>query len=77
MKYEVQVDVIMTGEIYIEAKNEREAQKIASNKYFVPSDLRNFRFLSSEAIEVLKEEEQKYIPFAEICKGNIFLSNFY
>lgn len=57
MMYQVQVDVTMTGEIYIDAKNEREAQVKASNKYFVPSDLRNFRFLSSEVVEVQEDKE--------------------
>lgn len=57
MTYQVQVDVTMTGEIYIEAKNEREAAEIASKKYFVPYDLHNFRFLSSEVVEVQKDEE--------------------
>ena len=57
MIYQVQIDVTMTGEIYINAKNEREAQVKASNKYFVPSDLRNFRFLYSEVVEVQEDEE--------------------
>ena len=57
MIYQVQIDVTMTGEIYINAKNEREAQVKASNKYFVPSDLHNFRFLSSEIVDVQEDEE--------------------
>ena len=58
MNYQVQVDVIFTGEIYVEAKNEKEAAEIASKKYFVPSDLHNFRFLGvNEIVDVQKEEE--------------------
>ena len=58
MKYQVQVDVVFTGEIYIEAKNEREAAEIANKKYFTPSDLHNFRFLGvKEVVDVQKEEE--------------------
>ena len=57
MKYQVQVDVTMTGEIYIDAKNEREAQVKASQKFFSPYDLRHFRFLSSEVVEVQEDEE--------------------
>ena len=57
MKYQVQVDVTMTGEIYLDAKNKREAQIKASQKFFSPYDLRHFRFLSSEVVEVQEDEE--------------------
>lgn len=58
MKYQVQVDVTMTGEVYIDARNEYEAKVKASNKYFVPSDLHNFRFLRvDEIVDVQKDEE--------------------
>ena len=58
MKYQVQVDVVFTGEIYIEAANENEAAEIASKKYFVPADLYNFRFLGvDEVVDVQKDEE--------------------
>lgn len=55
--YQVQVDVTMTGESYIEAANEKEAAEIASKKYFTPSDLHNFRFLSSEVVDVQEDKE--------------------
>ena len=58
MTYQVQVDVIFTGEIYIDAKNEKEAAEIASKKYFTPADLHNFRFLGvNEIVDVQKDEE--------------------
>ena len=57
MTYQVQVDVVFTGEIYVEAKNEKEAAEIASNKYFVPADLHNFRFLSLEVVDVQEDED--------------------
>ena len=58
MTYQVQVDVVFTGEIYVDAKNEREAAEIASKKYFVPADLHNFRFLGvNELVDVQKDEE--------------------
>ncbi len=57
MKYQVQVDVTMTGEICIDARNEYEAQVKASQKFFIPHDLRHFRFLSSEVVDVQKDEE--------------------
>jgi len=58
MTYQVQVDVVFTGEIYVDAKNEKEAAKIASKKWFTPSDLHNFRFLGvKEVVDVQKEEE--------------------
>ena len=57
MKYQVQVDVVFTGEIYIDAKNEKEAAEIASNKYFTPYDLRNFRFLGVNEVVDIQEEE--------------------
>ena len=58
MTYQVQVDVIMTGEIYVDAKNEKEAAEIARKKYFTISDLHNFRFLGvDEVVDVQKDEE--------------------
>ena len=57
MMYQVQVDVTMTGEIYVEAKNEREAAEIASKKYFVPYDLHNFRFLGVDEVVDVQEDE--------------------
>ena len=58
MTYQVQVDVVFTGEIYVEAANEKEAAEIANKKYFVPADLHNFRFLGvDEVVDVQKEEE--------------------
>lgn len=57
MKYQVQVDIIFTGEIYVDAKNEKEAAEIASNKYFVPADLHNFRFLGVDEVVDVQEDE--------------------
>ena len=57
MTYQVQVDVTMTGEIYIEAKNEAEAERIAKGKFFTSGDLHNFRFLGLEVVEVQEDEE--------------------
>ncbi len=57
MTYQVQVDVTMTGEIYIEAKNEAEAERIAKGKYFTSGDLRNFRFLGLEVVEIQEDDE--------------------
>ena len=56
MKYQVQIDVTMTGELSITAKNEKEAAKIAKGMYFTPYDLRNFRFLGIDVVDVEKEE---------------------
>lgn len=57
MKFQVQVDAVFTGEIYLEAKNEKEAEKIAKQKYLTVGDLRNFRFLSLEVVDVQRDEE--------------------
>ena len=57
MTYQVQIDVTMTGEIYIEAKNEAEARRKAKEKYLSPYDLRNFRFLGLDVVDVQREEE--------------------
>lgn len=57
MMYQVQVDVIFTGEIYIDAKNEIEAAEIANKKYFTPYDVQNFRFLGvNEVVDIQKDE---------------------
>ena len=57
MTYQVQVDVVFTGEIYVDAKDEIEAAVIANKKYFVPADLHNFRFLSLEVVDVQEDED--------------------
>lgn len=57
MKYQVQVDVVFTGEIYVDAKNEKEAAEIASKKYFTPYDLHNFRFLGVDEVVDVQEDE--------------------
>lgn len=58
MIYQVQVDVTMTGEIYIDAKDEKEAAEIAKQKYFTPSDLHNFRFLGVDEVVDVQEDEE-------------------
>lgn len=51
-EFEVQIDVTMSGTIYIEAENEEQAEKIAKEKKFTPQDLRNFYFFSSEVQDI-------------------------
>lgn len=51
-KYTVRIDVVMTGEIQIDAKTKKEAKELAKNKYFVPSDVRNFCCTNTRIVEV-------------------------
>lgn len=54
-EYEVQIDVTMSGTLYITADNEEQARKVAEAMQFVASDLRNFCQVSTEVVDVYKE----------------------
>lgn len=57
-EYAVKIDVTMTGTIYVQAFNEKEAEKLALNKTknCVASDLRSFAYLSSEIVDIEEDE---------------------
>lgn len=55
----VTIDVIMSGDIYIEADTKEEAIKKAKAKYFNAGDLRDFHYLSSDVVECEENKEQK------------------
>ena len=50
----IQVDVTMSGNIYVEAENEKEAIKKVRAMDFTSSDLRNFYWLSTEIVDIGK-----------------------
>ena len=50
--YKVQIDVIMGGNIYIEAETEEEAQRKVMDKNFNYSDLKNFWLVGSDIVEI-------------------------
>lgn len=54
--YKVQIDVIMGGNIYIEAETEEEAQRKVMDKNFISSDLKNFWLVGSDIVEIEEEE---------------------
>lgn len=58
-KFNIVIDVTMSGDLEIEADTEEKARAIAMAKYFNPSDLRNFHFLSSEIYESYPEDENE------------------
>lgn len=51
-KYIVTVDVTMSGDIEIEAPNEKAAAKMVQSMYFTSQELRNFHELSKDIYEV-------------------------
>lgn len=59
MKYKVRVYPQFGGDIVVDAANEDEAIKIAKEKEFVASDLRNFAWYGNEAddsdVQVMEE----------------------
>lgn len=55
-EYEVQIDVTMSGSLYITAENEQQARKVAAAMEFVASDLKNFHEIGTEVIDVWKSE---------------------
>jgi hypothetical protein len=62
MKFDVKLDVTMSGTIEVEADSQKEAMVIAKNKQFVPSDLRNFYWVGNDVEEAepyLEESEEK------------------
>lgn len=50
--YEVQIDVIMTGTVSIEANSKKEAKEKAKQKCFVASDLRWFSHIGTDVVEI-------------------------
>ena len=54
-EYEVQIDVTMSGTLYVTADNEAQARKVAEAMQFVASDLRNFYQVNAEVVDVHKE----------------------
>lgn len=55
--FSVNLDVTMNGNIYIEADSIEEAEKIAKEMRFTPSDLRNFHYFSTEIFDSEEVEE--------------------
>lgn len=51
-KFVVTVDVTMSGDIEIEAPNEKAAAKMVQSMYFSASDLRDFHELNKDIFEV-------------------------
>jgi hypothetical protein len=65
-EYEVQIDVTMSGSLYIEADSEKEAIEKVKAKSFVASDLRNFHQSFKEITDVYQTD----IPtFGDVWKG--------
>lgn len=51
----VQVDVTMSGNVYVNASNEQEAMKLVREIKFTPNDLRNFYGVDLEIVDVEEE----------------------
>lgn len=60
-EYAVNVDVTMSGTVYVKAASEEEAQRIVEREMvFTPSDLRNFYHVGpNHVLEVKTEEENE------------------
>jgi len=58
-EYEVQIDVTMSGSLYIDASSEKEAREKAKEmfKNVTASDLRSFSCIGKEIIDVWKSEQ--------------------
>jgi len=57
-EYEVQIDVTMSGSIFIDAESEKEAREKAKAKFtnVTHSDLSSFHCIHKEIIDVWKAE---------------------
>lgn len=56
-EYCVNCDVIFSGDFYIKANSEEEAEQIVKERQYVPSDIRNFYHFDTSINEVELEEE--------------------
>lgn len=58
-EYEVQIDVTMSGSLYIDASSEKEAREKAKEmfKNVTASDLHSFSCIGKEIIDVWKSEQ--------------------
>lgn len=63
-KFNIVIDVKMSGDLEIEANSEKEARAKAMAICFTPYDLRNFHFLNSEIYESeeIEEDEPELVP---------------
>ena len=57
MTYQIQIDVTFTGELYLKAKDAKEAAEKVKAKYLGVGDIRNFRFLSLDVVEIQEDED--------------------
>lgn len=57
-RFNIVIDVKMSGDLEIEANSEKEARAKAMAIYFTPYDLRNFHFLDSEIYESEEIEDE-------------------
>lgn len=51
-EFEVQIDVTMSGTIYVTAENEQQAKIVAEAMQFVASDLRNFYQVDAQVVDI-------------------------
>ena len=70
-KFNVTIDVTMSGNFELEAETYEEAILKASEKSFQPADLRTFNFTDSFVVDVeeLKEVERELVPMPCNQKG--------
>ena len=57
-EYEVQMDIVMSGSVYIDAESEKEAREKVKNMFanVTSSDLRSFSCIHKEIIDVWESE---------------------
>ena len=58
MKFDVHVDVTMSGTITVKASSQEEAMAFVNVLELVPSDLRNFHWVENSAIEAELAEDE-------------------
>lgn len=59
-EYEVQVDVTMSGSIYVEAESEKEAIAKVKAMTFVASDLKNFHEIGTDIYDVFATNTETF-----------------
>ena len=55
--YSIYLDVTMAGYLDVEAESAEEAETIAKETKFVPSDLRHFNHIATDVVEVEENDD--------------------
>ena len=67
--YSLRIDVTFSGDIEIKAKNKKEAERIARDKYYLPCDIHNFSHIKTSIVRQEERMERDKTLFGQKIKN--------